>query len=185
MNGYLDPGHLQDGECGGLPTIIRLAAVNGYLDPGHLQDGECGGLLHEDLAWALVGILQCFSLHTAPHSFITSVLKRKLRIKGFTACYLDAFLTIYPSEPDSSIKLLFTFVENLHIFWKFVLFNFYKYKMSLPRTLIRIGILIYAKHWFSNWFCRHKNSVLRISIYYYADPDPVSKKCLYGSGSRS
>ena len=50
MNEYLDPGHLQDGECGGLPTIIRLAAVNGYLDPGHLQDGECGGLLHEDLA---------------------------------------------------------------------------------------------------------------------------------------
>ena len=26
-------------------------------------------------------------------------------------------------------------------------------------------------------------SVLRIRIYYYADPDPGSKKCPYGSGS--
>ena len=26
-------------------------------------------------------------------------------------------------------------------------------------------------------------TVLRIRIYYYADPDPGSKKCPYGSGS--
>ena len=28
-----------------------------------------------------------------------------------------------------------------------------------------------------------KDPVLRIRIYYYADPDPGSKKCPYGSGS--
>ena len=28
-------------------------------------------------------------------------------------------------------------------------------------------------------------AVLRIRIYYYADPDPGSKKCPYGSGSGS
>ena len=69
---------------------------------------------------------------------------------------------VFPSTFNHN--LFRVFYRWAHAFSLFLLFLFALFK----KTRRALGVI---------------PAVLRIRIYYYADPDPGSKKCPYGSGS--